>query len=63
MKRCYVGLSEYLVAFVPSSVKITNPNNVENIYRDTAVLQESKKKRGDNEDALIGLFLIDLVKT
>jgi len=26
-------------------------------------LQESKKKRGDNEDALIGLFLIDLVKT
>jgi len=63
VKRCYVGLSEYLLAFVPTSVKITNPNNVENTYRETPVLQESRKLRGEQDDALIGLFLIDLVKT
>lgn len=52
VRRCYTGLSEYLLSFVPTEVKISNPNDVTNVYAG---------KKAEKE--IIGLFVIDLVKT
>ncbi|KAL4427402.1 hypothetical protein ABPG74_009674 [Tetrahymena malaccensis] len=63
VKRCYIGLYDYLLAFVPLEVQIENPNKVKNMYRESDELRNQTQQNGGREDPMNALFLIDLVKT
>lgn len=53
----------YLLSFKPSRVEITNPNKVKNYYDESEFIAKHRKNKSEGEDPVIGLFMIDLVKT
>ena len=63
VKRTFTTMVKYLLSFKPSKVVIENPNKVKNIYEESEFLSKHRKNKVDGEDPVIGLFLIDLVKT
>lgn len=63
VKRTFTKIVQYLLSFKPIEVNIENPNKVKNIYEESEFLAKHRANKGDNDDPVIGLFLIDLVKT
>ena len=54
VKRCFYSFKDYILQFIPDSVKITNPSEVVNVFNNLPDVLAKKKKP---------LFVIELNKT